>query len=116
MRGDVPNGLAETPTGAGLCTLLEPVELGAAPDGGLGEVLAAEWRQLGYQQARVWAVMAEIASRDPWRACRGRRRGVRSRSSSPRSTRCGPSCVFRAARRGANWNGRLKWRRFRGCW
>src|SRR3954452_13540447 len=54
-----------TPTGPQLCARLARVEPSAVPDARLLEVLSAEWRQLSYQQARVWSVMAEIASRDP---------------------------------------------------
>ncbi|MDT4926128.1 MAG: hypothetical protein QOG01_3841, partial [Pseudonocardiales bacterium] len=51
--------------GPALCSVLAPIELGAVPDEQLLEVLSAEWRQLSYQQGRVWAVMAQIATRDP---------------------------------------------------
>ncbi|MDT4923083.1 MAG: hypothetical protein QOG01_796, partial [Pseudonocardiales bacterium] len=51
--------------GPALCSALAPMELGAVPDEQLLEVLAAQWRQLSYQQGRVWAVMAQIATRDP---------------------------------------------------
>jgi hypothetical protein len=40
-------------------------ELGAVPDSQLLELLTAESKRLAYQQARVWAVLAEIAHRDP---------------------------------------------------
>ncbi|MDT4923945.1 MAG: hypothetical protein QOG01_1658, partial [Pseudonocardiales bacterium] len=46
------------PPGPALCGVLAPIEVGAVPDEQLLEVLSAEWRQLAYQQARVWAVMA----------------------------------------------------------
>ena len=48
-----------------MCGLLATVEPSAVPDEQLLAVLSAEWRQLSYQQARVWATMAEIGSRDP---------------------------------------------------
>src|SRR5690242_10469865 len=38
-------------------------ELSAVPDADLPAVLAAEHRRLTRQQARVWAVMAELAAR-----------------------------------------------------
>ncbi|HEX3337519.1 MAG TPA: DUF222 domain-containing protein, partial [Jatrophihabitans sp.] len=61
----VPDGVAGMAPGPRLAAVLAPVELGAVPDEQLLEVLSAEWRQLAHQQARVWAVMAQIASRDP---------------------------------------------------
>jgi hypothetical protein len=65
MHGAFPPGLADTPTGPGLCAVLEPIELSAVPDRDLMAVLAGQSRQLAYQQARVWATMAEAARRDP---------------------------------------------------
>jgi hypothetical protein len=53
------------PTGPELCSALAPLEPGAISDEQLLEVLAAQWRQLSYQQSQVWALMAEIGSRDP---------------------------------------------------
>ncbi|MDT4922703.1 MAG: hypothetical protein QOG01_416, partial [Pseudonocardiales bacterium] len=61
----VPDGVAGMLPGAALCAVLAPIELGAVPDEQLLEVLAAQWRQLSYQQGQVWAVMAQIATRDP---------------------------------------------------
>jgi len=57
--------LADMPTGPRLGALLAPVEAAAVPDEQLLELLSAQWRQLAYQQARVWAVMAELATRNP---------------------------------------------------
>ncbi|MDT4925177.1 MAG: hypothetical protein QOG01_2890, partial [Pseudonocardiales bacterium] len=51
--------------GPALGAVLAPIEVGAVPDEQLLEVLEAEWRQLAHQQARVWAVMAQLATRDP---------------------------------------------------
>src|SRR4051812_35298251 len=68
MRRDVPEGLANKLTGPGLCALLAPVELSAVPDERLLELLRAQSRQLAYQQAQLWAVMGEIANRDPMAA------------------------------------------------
>jgi len=65
MSSAVGRGLASVPTGPRLCALLAPVEIGAVPDEQLLEVLSAQWRQLAYQQAQVWATMAELASRNP---------------------------------------------------
>lgn len=53
------------PAGPELCACLAPVELGAVPDEHLFELLGAQSRQLAYQQSQLWAVMAEIAHRDP---------------------------------------------------
>ncbi|MDT4924073.1 MAG: hypothetical protein QOG01_1786, partial [Pseudonocardiales bacterium] len=61
----VPGGVAGMAPGPQLGAVLAPIEVGAVPDEQLLEVLAAESRQLAYQQARVWAVMAQIATRDP---------------------------------------------------
>ncbi|MDT4923207.1 MAG: hypothetical protein QOG01_920, partial [Pseudonocardiales bacterium] len=61
----VPGGVAAMPPGPQLGAVLAPIEVGAVPDEQLLEVLSAEWRQLAYQQGRVWAVMAQIATRDP---------------------------------------------------
>ncbi|HEX3335270.1 MAG TPA: hypothetical protein VHS54_02345, partial [Jatrophihabitans sp.] len=69
----VPDGVAGMAPGPALCAVLAPVEVGAVPDVELLEVLAAEWRQLAYQQARVWAVLAELATRDPMAGVPGAR-------------------------------------------
>ncbi|MDT4926826.1 MAG: hypothetical protein QOG01_4539, partial [Pseudonocardiales bacterium] len=61
----VPGGVAGMAPGPALCCALAPIEVGAVPDEQLLEVLAAQWRQLSYQQGQVWAVMAQIATRDP---------------------------------------------------
>jgi hypothetical protein len=42
--------------------LIDPRDV---PDEQLPELLNAQWRQMAYQQARVWQTMAEIAVRDP---------------------------------------------------
>ncbi|MDT4920314.1 MAG: hypothetical protein QOI15_1216 [Pseudonocardiales bacterium] len=65
MQSTIPNGLAGAPTGPELCALLASVDAGAVDDVALVDLLGAQWRQLAYQQAQVWAVMAEIARRDP---------------------------------------------------
>lgn len=65
MHSAVPNGLPGIPTGPQLCARLAPIELGAVPDERLIELLGAQSRQLAYQQSQLWAVMAEIAQRDP---------------------------------------------------
>jgi hypothetical protein len=65
MQSAISDGLAQVPTGPELCALLPPVRLEAVPEERLLELLSAQWRQLSYQQAQVWAVLAEIASRDP---------------------------------------------------
>jgi hypothetical protein len=57
--------LGSVPTGAGLGARLAAVEVRSTPDVDLLDVLAAEARQLAHQQARVWAVMAELATRNP---------------------------------------------------
>ena len=57
--------LSSAPTGAGLGALLAPIDVAAVPDIELLELLIAETRQLAYQQARQWAVMAELANRAP---------------------------------------------------
>ncbi|HEX3335453.1 MAG TPA: hypothetical protein VHS54_03265, partial [Jatrophihabitans sp.] len=69
----VPDGVATMLPGPRLGVVLAPVEVGAVPDVRLLEVLAAEWRQLAYQQARVWAVLAELATRDPMAGLPGAR-------------------------------------------
>ena len=58
-------GLARRPTGPQLCAELALIESHATTDEQLMDQLSAEWRQLAYQQARTWTVMAEIAVRDP---------------------------------------------------
>ena len=63
--GMVPDALASAPTGPELCARLAAVRPDAVTDEQLLELLAAQWRQLSYQQAQVWAVMAEIGRRDP---------------------------------------------------
>src|SRR6476469_8071167 len=65
MQNTIPSDWTATPTGPELCALLAPAEIGALTDDQLVELLGAEARQLAYQQARVWAAMAEIAHRDP---------------------------------------------------
>ncbi|MDT4917495.1 MAG: hypothetical protein QOH89_2195 [Pseudonocardiales bacterium] len=53
------------PTGPELGARLASTDPHDATDLELHELLSAESRQLSHQQARVWAVMAEIAHRDP---------------------------------------------------
>jgi hypothetical protein len=65
MSSNSPDGLGESPTGPELGMRLASIDLAATLDEPLLEVLNAEYRQLAYQQARVWAVMAELAVRDP---------------------------------------------------
>src|SRR3954452_789900 len=65
MQDAFPEGLADVPTGAALCALLAPVDARVVPDERLLEVLSAQYRQLAYQQAQVWATMAEVTSRNP---------------------------------------------------
>jgi hypothetical protein len=61
----VPESVAGVATGPGLCALLAPLEPGAVDDEQLFELLGAQVRQLAYQQAQVWQVMAELGRRDP---------------------------------------------------
>ena len=63
--GECSGGLAGRPTGPELCAELALIESHSTTDEQLLDQLSAEWRQLGYQQARTWTVMAEIAVRDP---------------------------------------------------
>jgi HNH endonuclease len=65
MQDVVPKGLATAPTGPELCSLLASVEHDAVPDEQLLDVLSAHVRQLAYQQAQTWAVLAEVGRRDP---------------------------------------------------
>ncbi|MDT4926736.1 MAG: hypothetical protein QOG01_4449, partial [Pseudonocardiales bacterium] len=60
-----PDGWAALPPGPQLGAALAGLEPAAVSDEQLLEVLAAQWRQLSYQQGQVWAVMAQIATRDP---------------------------------------------------
>jgi hypothetical protein len=57
--------LGSVPPGAALGVRLAAVEVRSTPDVELLEVLAAEARQLAHQQSRVWAVMSELATRNP---------------------------------------------------
>jgi hypothetical protein len=57
--------LGSVPPGAGLAARLADVAVRSVPDAELLELLSAEARQLAHQQARVWAVMAELATRNP---------------------------------------------------
>src|SRR5438132_647695 len=54
-----------TPTGPELCAALAGFEPSEVGDDQLLSLLAAETRQSCYQQARQWAVMAELARRPP---------------------------------------------------
>jgi hypothetical protein len=65
MQQPLPRDLASVPAGPQLSELLARIELGAVPDDQLHDVLGSEWRQLAHQQARVWAVMAEMGHREP---------------------------------------------------
>jgi hypothetical protein len=57
--------LGSVPTGTALGSRLAGLDVRAMPDAELWEVLSGEARQLAHQQARVWAVMAELATRNP---------------------------------------------------
>src|SRR3954453_18070927 len=97
MQDAFPEGLGDVPTGAALCALLAPVDARVVPDERLLEVLSAQYRQLAYQQAQVWATMAEVTSRNPMANVSTRCCGVASKSSNRASTRCGRNCGSRAA-------------------
>jgi len=63
-----PEAISRSPgleTGPQLCAELAMFDPHDADDDGLLALLTAEYRQLAYQQARVWAVMSEMAHRDP---------------------------------------------------
>src|SRR3954452_14431321 len=53
------------PPGPVRATLLAPVIAADVPDLELMELARAEYEQLSYQQARVWAVLSEAANRAP---------------------------------------------------
>ena len=64
---DTPSdGLAGMPAGPELSARLAVIDPHDVPDEQLPELLSAQWRQLAYQQAQTWKVMAEIAGRDPF--------------------------------------------------
>jgi hypothetical protein len=65
MSDTASDGLAGMPPGPELGARLALLDPHDSDDEPLVELLSAEARQLAYQQARVWAVMAEIAVRDP---------------------------------------------------
>lgn len=65
MSSTPSDGLPGAPTGPELGVRLALLDPHAAGDGQLLDLLSAEYRQLAYQQAQVWAVMAELAVRDP---------------------------------------------------
>jgi hypothetical protein len=65
MSSTTHDGLAAAPTGPELGMRLALIDPRAATDEQLFDLLHAETRQLAYQQARTWAVLAEIATRDP---------------------------------------------------
>src|SRR4051812_33441549 len=65
--------LAAMPTGPELGVLLAPLKPRAATDLELNDLLAAQARQLSYQQAQLWETMAEIATRDPMFNTSGKR-------------------------------------------
>jgi hypothetical protein len=67
-------GWAGRPTGPQLCTELAPLDPHSVADERLPELLSAQARQAGYQQAQVWTVMAEMAQRDPMPNLPGRAR------------------------------------------
>ncbi len=56
----VPDRLADVPPGPALAAALGAVELGAVPNDRLLDVLAAQYRQLCHEQARMAAVLAEV--------------------------------------------------------
>ena len=65
MSSTPRDGLAAAPTGPELGVRLSLIEPRATTDEQLFDLLHAEVRQLAYQQARTWAVLAELATRDP---------------------------------------------------
>src|SRR5690242_20322872 len=65
MRRTAFPSVATRPTGPELGAQLALAQPHDTDDEQLLTLLAAESRQLAYQQARVWAVEAEIASRNP---------------------------------------------------
>jgi hypothetical protein len=58
-------GLAGRPTGPELCAELALLDPHSASNEQLMDQLTAQPRQLAYQQAQLWTVLAEIAVRDP---------------------------------------------------
>jgi hypothetical protein len=65
MDDAASDGLAGMPTGPELAMRLASVDPTAVPDDQLLDLATAEWRQLAYQQARVWSVFAEMGVRAP---------------------------------------------------
>lgn len=65
MTSTPRDGLPGTPAGPELGVRLAALDPHDAPDDALLDLLRAETRQLAHQQARQWAVLAEIARRDP---------------------------------------------------
>ena len=65
MSDTASGGVAGRPTGPDLCAELALLDPHTATDEQLLDQLTAESRQLAYQQAKLWQVMAEIAVRDP---------------------------------------------------
>ena len=65
MSGAVPPGLGVVAPGPWLRALLAGIDPSTVPDERLLEVVSAQVRQLSFQQAQVWAVLAELATRSP---------------------------------------------------
>ena len=65
MSGDDVQGLAGMVPGPELCARLAAIEPGAVPDAQVLELVSARARQLAYDQAHLWAVLADLAGRDP---------------------------------------------------
>ncbi|MGN6607275.1 MAG: hypothetical protein ACTHMS_09745, partial [Jatrophihabitans sp.] len=67
MMGDgrLPAGAGDLVPGAALAAVLESVDVGGLDDPDLVGLLQAQSRQLAHVQGQVWAVMAELARRDP---------------------------------------------------
>src|SRR5438876_268193 len=57
--------MTATPTGPALCAALAGFDPAELADDQLLSLLAARSRQQSYEQAQLWAVMAEIARRPP---------------------------------------------------
>src|SRR5438874_13653976 len=65
MSDAASDGLVGMSAGADLAARLAVIDPREVPDERLLELLTAQWRQLAYQQAQTWTVMAELAERDP---------------------------------------------------
>lgn len=64
-RVRVPEGLAEMAPGPGLSALLAGLDLAGLNGHDLVEVLAAQWRQVSFEQGRFLAMVAEVAHCPP---------------------------------------------------